>query len=80
MATSREGALTARASFRPKRLVSVDVAAEYLDMNAKTIRRWVSSGRITGYRVGTKTLRVDLVEVDALAVPVPTVGTFGEAS
>lgn len=68
------------ARFEPKRLVSIDAAAEYLGMHDKTIRRWISDGRITGYRVGRKALRVDLIEIDALAVPVVTVGTINEAS
>jgi excisionase family DNA binding protein len=57
-----------------RRLVSHEHAAEYLDVHTKTIRRWIAQGRLTGYRVGTKTPRVDLTEVDALARPIAAVG------
>jgi len=37
----------------------------------KTLRTWIREGKITGYRVGTKLLMVDIDEVDQLARPVP---------
>jgi excisionase family DNA binding protein len=60
--------------FRAKRLVSLEDGATYLGITKKTLRRWIADGRITGYRVGNKTMRVDLHEVDALARPVFTGG------
>jgi excisionase family DNA binding protein len=48
------------------RLSSISEAAEYYDVNPKTIRRWIKSGHITGIRIGPKLLRVDLDELDAL--------------
>ena len=61
---------------RPPRYASFEEAAEYLRVNPKTVRRYVASGRLTGYRVGERLLRVDLNEVDALLRPIPTGGIF----
>ena len=41
-------------------------AAEYVDCSTWVIRKWLAHGLITPYRVGTKLLRVDLNEIDAL--------------
>ncbi|MEP7739146.1 helix-turn-helix domain-containing protein [Nocardioides sp. 31GB23] len=53
-----------------KRLRSIDEAADYLGVNARTIRRYLAEGRLPGYRVGGKLLRVNMADVEALAVPV----------
>ena len=55
-----------------RRFVTIDAAAEYLDVTPKTIRRYISQGRLTGYRLGRRMLRVDLVEVQALPRAIPT--------
>jgi excisionase family DNA binding protein len=53
---------------------SIDGAAERLGINSRTIRRRIADGTITGYRIGTKTIRVDRAEVDErLLTPIPTV-------
>ena len=57
-----------------RRLVSLAKAAEYLDTSPRTVRRAISSGRLTGYRFGPRTLRVDLNEVDAVIRRVPALG------
>lgn len=57
-----------------RRYASIANAAELLDVNPKTIRRWISAGRLTGYRVGPRIIRVDLTELEALARAVPTGG------
>lgn len=57
-----------------RRLASIDDAAAYLACSPKTIRRFISAGRLTGYRAGPRILRVDLNEVDAALVPVPVGG------
>jgi len=57
-----------------RRLATLPGAARYMHVTERTIRRWISQGMITGYLLGSKTLRVDLNEVDeALCKPVPTV-------
>ncbi len=58
----------------PKNLASLTEAAEYVGCAPRTIRRRISEGTLTGYRFGTKMLRVDLTEVDALIRPVPAAG------
>lgn len=57
-----------------KRLVTVEEAAAYVRCAPRTIRRYVSSGAIAGFRVGPRMLRVDLNEVDAMLRPIPTAG------
>jgi len=39
---------------------------------SKTIRRRISGGDLTGYRMGPRIIRVDLNEVAALLHPIPT--------
>lgn len=63
---SRAGADPAR------RLVSLAAAAEYADVSTRTLRRYISAGRLTGYRVGPRLLKVDLNDLDRLAHPIPT--------
>ena len=51
---------------RRHQLASVDEAAEYLGVHAKTVRRWIAQGRLTAYAAGPRLIRVDLDEVDAM--------------
>ncbi|MGP4057412.1 excisionase family DNA-binding protein [Mycobacterium sp. 4D054] len=48
-----------------RRYVSIQDAAKYLGVTDRTIRAMISDGRLTGYRNGTRLVRVDLNEVDA---------------
>lgn len=57
-----------------KRLVSINQASEYAACNPRTLRRYISAGQITGYRMGKRLIRVDLNELDALLTPIPTTG------
>lgn len=57
-----------------RHLVSVNQAAEYTSVNPRTIRRRIADGTLTGYRLGSKMIRVDLNELDASLTPIPTVG------
>jgi len=54
------------------RLVSISQAAEYLGVNERTIRRRISDGQLTGYRVGKRLIRVDISELESLLKPIPT--------
>jgi excisionase family DNA binding protein len=58
----------------PKRrnLASVQIGAEYSGLSEKTIRRYIASGQLNGYRIGKKLIRIDLDEIDALLKPIPT--------
>jgi excisionase family DNA binding protein len=54
---------------------SVADAAEYANVSSRTIRRYIRTGRLTGYRVGPRLVKVELSDVDALMRPIPTAGT-----
>jgi len=55
-----------------RRLVSINQAAEYADICTKTVRRRISDGSLTGFRMGSRIIRVDLNELDELLRPIPT--------
>lgn len=52
------------------RLDSLTNAADFAGVSTKTIRRWISDGRITGYRMGPRLIRVDLDELAAMLQPI----------
>ncbi|BDB43322.1 MULTISPECIES: helix-turn-helix domain-containing protein [Mycobacterium] len=53
-----------------KRHLALNDAAEYLGVNPRTIRRYIADGRLTGYRVGPRLIKVDADELDALLQPI----------
>lgn len=57
-----------------KRFIRQEAAAERWDVSVDTIRRLISSGKITGYRLNGRIIRVDVAEVDAAFRPIPTTG------
>lgn len=57
-----------------RRLLSLPDAAEQYGVSAKTLRRYISAGRVTGYRFGPRMLRVDIDELDALLRPLAAGG------
>ena len=59
---------------QPRRWASLTAGAEHIGVSDKTMRRMIASGRVTGYRVGPRLIRVDLNELDALLAPIPTAG------
>ncbi len=63
-----------RISAPPRRLVSVAAAAQYLDVDPRTVRRHIASGRIPAYRVGPKLVKIDLDALGASLQPIPTAG------
>ena len=60
-----------------KRYASLAQAAQYLGCDERTIRRCVARGELRGYRLGSRIIRVDLNEVDAIMKPIPTAGGGG---
>lgn len=54
--------------------ITLAEAAEYLSVTDRTVRQMIADGRLTGYRSGTRIVRVDLNEIDAAMRP------FGGAS
>jgi len=61
-----------RAPERPRRreLIGITDAAGILNVDNRTIRRFIAEGRIPGFRIGDKVLRVDRADVEKLIVPV----------
>lgn len=55
-----------------RQLVSLSAAAAYADVSTRTLRRYIAQGRLTGYRIGPRLVKVDLSELDQLARPIPT--------
>lgn len=66
-------ARTARTSSQPtaaRRYSSLQAEAERLGVSAKTLRRLVVEGKLTAHRLtGTRVIRLDPGEVDALFTP-----------
>lgn len=52
-----------------RRYVPQSEAADYLGVNVRTIRQMIADGRLTGYRSGTRLVRVDLNEIDSAMRP-----------
>lgn len=58
-----------------RRYVSLDDAAAYLSVSPLTIRRRIADGSLTGYRLGrSRTIRIDLDELDQMLRPIPVGG------
>lgn len=58
----------------PRRLGSIPTAASAAACSTKTIRRLIARGDLTGYRLGSRMIRVDLDELDAILRPIPAAG------
>lgn len=54
------------------RYVPLSVAAEYVSMTEAGMRKFIAEGRLTGYRLGKRAIRVDMREVEDLLTPIPT--------
>lgn len=59
-------------SAQTKRYLAISEAATIFDVHHSTVRRWISQGRITGYRLGPRMLRVDLNEIESMLRPLAT--------
>lgn len=53
-----------------RRYCTIAAAAEHLVVEPRTVRRLLADGKLTAFRVGTKIIRLDWAEVEALAVRV----------
>lgn len=51
-------------------LLTVNEAADYGHVSFKTIRRWIAEGRLSAIRLGPRSIRIDLAELERLAEPV----------
>ena len=59
----------------PHRWATMAEACDYARCGDRTLRRWISEGKITGFRLG-RHLRIDLDELDAAMRPLRTAGRF----
>ncbi|MFC8046533.1 MULTISPECIES: helix-turn-helix domain-containing protein [Nocardia] len=57
-----------------RRLISLKTAASLVDVDAKTIRNWISAGHLRGFRINGHLLRVNHAELLALVQPVLVAG------
>lgn len=51
---------------------SVGDAAARVGVSTKTVRRWIASGQLAGYRMGPRLLRVDPDDVDRMLTLIPS--------
>lgn len=64
--------MTGRSPNSKPRWASLTHAAEYFDCSVDTIRRYIAKGLIAGRRIGGKTIKVDLNDLDSLGEPIPS--------
>jgi excisionase family DNA binding protein len=57
-------------------LISLAEAADRLDVSARTLRRYIAAGRLTGYRVGHRLIKIDPTELDQLPTTLATYSTL----
>ncbi len=55
---------------RHPELIGLVEAADYCDVSYRTIRRWISAGRLDAVRIGPRLLKVKRSDVHALKQPV----------
>ena len=59
----------------PRKWLSQEEAAEYLGVCDRSIRNYIARGQLPARRVrGSRLIRIDRADVDALLCPVPTAG------
>jgi excisionase family DNA binding protein len=49
---------------------TIQQAAEYANVDPKTIRRWISQGRLKAFRYGSRVIRIDRDSLQKLARPI----------
>ena len=59
------------------RYITIGDAAEYLSVTERTVRNYIARGELTGYRIGTRAIRIDQRELENLLTPIPTVAGGG---
>jgi excisionase family DNA binding protein len=60
------------ATATPRKLVNLVEAGEYLGVHQRTVRRYISEGRLKGYQVGPRLVKVDQADLDAVVRRIPT--------
>ena len=69
--TGRKRAMTAPSQASRRQYESVGDAAARVGVSTKTVRRWIASGQLAGYRVGPRLLRVDPDDLDRMLRLIP---------
>ena len=54
--------------------VSIEFTANFFGVSEKTVRNWISEGRLVGYETGPRLIRLDYEEIRNL--PVKIHGTY----
>jgi excisionase family DNA binding protein len=52
-----------------RRYCTINEAADYLGVTERTVRQMITDGRLVGYRMGARFIRLDLDEIDAAMRP-----------
>lgn len=60
-----------------RRFIRQEAAAERWDVSVDTIRRLISAGKLTGYRLNSRIIRVAQDEVDACFNEIPSARQAG---
>jgi excisionase family DNA binding protein len=63
----------------PANPVSIREAAAHLHVSQDTVRRRISAGELTGYRLGKRIVRVDLDELETLFRVIPATNGVEES-
>ena len=57
-------------------LISLAEAADRIDVSTRTLRRYIAAGRLTGYRVGPRLIKIDPTELAQLTTTLATYRTL----
>ena len=52
-----------------ERTIPLEDAAELYGVSVDTLRRWISEGKVAGYRFGPRRIRVETDDLEALFIP-----------
>lgn len=59
--------------------LSIEAAAAQLSVSTKTIRRAISTGRLPGYRMGKRVIRVKQSDLADLMRPIPSADSWSRS-
>lgn len=58
------------AQIHPPAFISPYEAAGYIGVTRRTVDRWISTGRLRAYRVGSRTVRIRVTDLEAFLQPI----------
>ena len=62
------------------RYATVKAAAKHWNVSTRTIRRRIAEGKLKAVRVGPRSIRVAVEDVEQLGEPIPTATDHGDAA